>query len=352
MSQTQLQSRAHAAIDYVDQVEKLSLEPACQETSQGHHGVAVEAKFITPLDPVIETSDGNRLPAVPVSEAHKINVLKDLAEGRTSRRPPTPPPGLSRFEKTEDSGDGCDQQKLAREDQKSATSRLGDAVPPTVTHPLFPPLPLYGPPSLLRSLHCRVFRVTAFYLSTAFLAVIVLGAVFTSIPKLITYIWNVLVFRDRHLQRPFREEEKRRADIRKEEETRWLKTKRRRLSGYEGSIEPSSSQPGEDYVPLEGGPDKLVCDASYYARRVGLDIEEFKVQTEDGFILTLWHVYNPREYTPASKIERRSASPDVFDDDADGLHQHAQSQYHDGLRRYPVLLIHGLLQSAGAYCTK
>ncbi|KEF54780.1 uncharacterized protein A1O9_09222 [Exophiala aquamarina CBS 119918] len=351
MSQTQLRSRAYAALDYVDQVEKLSLEPAGREDDQGHRGVAVEAKFITPLDPVIETADSNRLPAVPVPEAHKINVLKDQAEGRSTRRPPTPPPSLSRFEKSDASGDGCDPQTLIQEDHENATSSLGNAIPPTVTHPLFPPLPLYGPPSLLRNLQCRIFQITAFYLSTAFLAVIVLGSVFTSIPKLITYIWNGLVFRDRYSQRPFRVEEKRRADIRKEEETRWLRTGRRRRPADENSLEPPSSQPGEDYVPLDGGPDKLVCDVSYYARRVGLDIEEFKVQTEDGFILTLWHVYNPREYTPASKRERRSTSPDLFTDNADGLHRHVQSQYRDGQRRYPVLLIHGLLQSAGAYCT-
>lgn len=351
MSQTQLRSRAHAAVDYVDQVEKLSLDPVNQENRQDQHGVAVEAKFITPLDPVIETADGNRLPAVPVQEAHKINVLKDQSEGRGGRRPPTPPPGLSRFAQSDASGDGLDQQTLAQEDRKSASRRLGDAIPPTATHPLFPPLPLYGPPSLLRNLHCMVFRITAFYLSTAFLAVIVLGSVFTSIPHLITHIWYWLTFRDPHIKRPFREEEKRRADIRKEEEAQWLKTKRRRSSGNERSPEPSSSQLGEAYEPLEGGPDKLVCDVGYYARRVGLDIEEFKVQTEDGFILTLWHVYNPREYTPASKTERRATSPDIFINDPDDLYRHVKSQYRDGQRRYPVLLVHGLLQSAGAYCT-
>jgi pimeloyl-ACP methyl ester carboxylesterase len=351
MSQTQLRSRAHAAVDYVDQVEKLSLEPVNQATDQDQHGVAVEAKFITPLDPVIETADGNRLPAVPLQEAHKINVLKDQSEGRGGRRPPAPPRGLSRFEKPDTSSNELDQQTLVQEDRKSATRSLGDAIPPAVTHPLFPPLPLYGPPSLLRNLHCMVFRITAFYLSTAFLAVIVLGSVFTSIPHLITHIWCGLTFRDPHSRRPFHEEEKRRADIRKEEEAQWRKTKRRRFSGSEGSLEPSSSQPGEDYESLEGGPDKLVCDVSYYARRVGLDIEEFKVQTEDGFILTLWHVYNPREYTPASKTERRATSPDIFTNDADGLYRHVKSQYRDGQRRYPVLLVHGLLQSAGAYCT-
>lgn len=352
MSQTQLQSPAsHASIDYEDQVEKLSLEPLTQVDDQEQHGVAVEAKFITPLDPVIETSDGNRLPAVPVPEAHKINVLKERAERRDTQRPPAPPHGLSRLGESDSSADGCDRQTLVQEERTRESTSLADAIPPTRTHPLFPPLPLYGPPSLLRKVHCIIFRITAFYLSTAFLGVIVLGSVFTSIPHVISHIWNGLTSRDPHRRRPFRDEEKRRADIRKQEETQWLKTKRRRRSGIEGSLEPSSPPLGDDYEPLEGGPDKLICDVGYYARRVGLDVEEFKVQTEDGFILTLWHVYNPREFVPASETERRATSPDLFTKDAEGLGRYVQSQYHDGQRRYPVLLVHGLLQSAGAYCT-
>ena len=65
----------------------------------------------------------------------------------------------------------------------------------------------------------------------------------------------------------------------------------------------------QEYEPLEGGPDPLVCDVAYYARRVGLDVEEFNVQTEDGFILTLWHVYNPSEYTAMPPEKRNYKSP-------------------------------------------
>jgi Partial alpha/beta-hydrolase lipase region len=64
----------------------------------------------------------------------------------------------------------------------------------------------------------------------------------------------------------------------------------------------------------DGGPDPLVCDATYYARRAGLDIEEFKVQTENGFVIALWHVYDPNEYTSASERERKYTSPDVFEE--------------------------------------
>jgi len=87
-----------------------------------------------------------------------------------------------------------------------------------------------------------------------------------------------------------------------------------------------------------------MCDVAYYARRVGLDLETFRVQTEDGFIITLWHVYNPQEYAPLSPEQRRERGPVVFD--SKKRPNSSQSN-----RRYPVLLIHGLLQSAGTYCT-
>ena len=84
-----------------------------------------------------------------------------------------------------------------------------------------------------------------------------------------------------------------------------------------------------------------------------MDVEEFKVQTEDGFVITLWHVYNPKEYTAVSQSHRAYRQPDVFVDGhiANGhVNGASGSQYKDGNRRYPVLLIHGLLQSSGAYC--
>ena len=48
----------------------------------GQYKTSQEAKFITPLDPVIETVDGGRLPVIPVDEAVKLNKLRDEAEGR------------------------------------------------------------------------------------------------------------------------------------------------------------------------------------------------------------------------------------------------------------------------------
>lgn len=185
-------------------------------------------------------------------------------------------------------------------------------------------------------------------LSTAFLAVIVLGSIFTSIPRFLEYAWFWITFRDPDSKRPFYGEERRRAEIRKEQDKEWKR--RTRKVGSQAS-NGAAAESKDTFEPLEGGPDPLVCDVRYYARRVGLDMEEFKVQTEDGFILTLWHVYNPREYDPTPESERRPTSPVIFSDANDGLHRHVQKQYRDGQRRYPVLLVHGLLQSAGAYCS-
>lgn len=349
MSQTQLRARAHACVDYAEQVEKLSLDTPDSVDHDDAQGVAVAAKFITPLDPVIETADGNRLPAVPVQEAHRINILKDKREGRPSQDH-TRPRGLSRFQPPEAPAAEVDGDDILEADKQSQSSRLDEAIPPAHTHPLFPPLPLYGPPSLLRNLQCYSFRVTSFFLSTGFLAVIVLGSIFTSIPSLLRYIWWWLMFRDPDSRRPHYEEEQRRAKIRQEQDAKWIESTQRGYVDGPNRKRPSASSSIDDYEPLEGGPDKLLCDVRYYARRVGLDMEEFKVQTEDGFIISLWHVYNPKEYTPALEQRRRATSPEVFTDENDDVYHNVQRQYHDGSRRYPVLLIHGLLQSAGAYC--
>ncbi|KIW19711.1 hypothetical protein PV08_00285 [Exophiala spinifera] len=348
MSQTQLRTRAHATVDYEHQAEKLSLDSGYNAHDDEAHGVAVQASFITPLDPVIETNDGNRLPSVPVQEAHKINILKARAEGRTHRPQAPRPRGLSRFDVRNVEENDVNRDELLRDDRASETSRLDEALPPSHTHPLFPPLPLYGPPTFLRNLQCVTFRITSFFLSTAFLLVVVLGAVFTTLPHLLNKTWLRLTFRDRHRERPFAEEEKRRAGLRREQDKEWAARKRRRVSDSSPRDNPLDQGKGR-YAPLEGGPDKLVCDVGYYARRVGLDAEDFRVQTEDGFILTLWHLYDPNEYRPSPDTHRRSKSPKIFPEQKSS-HQHVLTQFNDGERRYPVLLIHGLLQSAGAYC--
>ena len=351
MSQVQIETvREEAAAEYDKQSEKLSLDTLSIDATHRATGTAVEAKFITPLDPVIQTLGGGRLPAVPIDEAHKINFYKDKADGKSSpTRISTRPRGLSRFDRSDNH---TKSQNADRHEggQNGDGRTLGNVLPTSRTHPLFPPLPLYGPPSLLRSIQSTVFRITSFIGSSCFLAVVVLGAVFTAIPLMFTHIWLRLTFRNPNARRPFYELEKKRRLQRREAERAWMKNKRRRKSQTENERE-EVAQEERNYEPTEGGPDPLVCDVAYYARRVGLDIEEFKVQTEDGFVITLWHVYDPHEYRPAPEKQRRYSSPDIFDDREQHRAPFVRKQFPDGRKRYPVLLMHGLLQSAGAYCT-
>lgn len=58
----------------------------------------------------------------------------------------------------------------------------------------------------------------------------------------------------------------------------------------------------------------FVVDVGYYARRVGLDCEELKVQTEDGVVLDLWHMYDPREYASLRRAQRMVRGPESIDD--------------------------------------
>ncbi|PTB61500.1 hypothetical protein BBK36DRAFT_1163941 [Trichoderma citrinoviride] len=69
---------AQQAVDFTKQSEKLSH----QALENASPAIAVQADFITPRDPVIVTSDGNRLPGVPLEEAHKLNVLREELQGQ------------------------------------------------------------------------------------------------------------------------------------------------------------------------------------------------------------------------------------------------------------------------------
>ncbi|ERF70208.1 hypothetical protein EPUS_00396 [Endocarpon pusillum Z07020] len=355
MAQSVPRTPTQSAAQYSQQAEKLSLATSNDDPSEtSSTSTAVEAKFITPLDPVIVLADGNRLPAVPPAEAAKLNKLKNDMEGYNhSRRRLSSQSTESRIG-AEDAVPGCtvksESEWLDESSLNEPSARLAAAVPPSRTHPLFPPLPLYGPPSMLRNLQCKALRFSSCILSLAFLGVIVLGSAFTSIPLMFQHIGLRLTFRNPDARRPFHQEEVRRKSARRQAEREWTRQrKRRRSQSEEGSKELGQLQ--DDFQPTEGGPDRLMCDVGYYARRVGLDVEEFKVQTEDGFIITLWHVFNPTEYVPCSADARGHKSPNVFVDEERKAHSYQRKQYTDGSRRYPVLLVHGLLQSAGAYCT-
>ena len=322
---------------YAKQAEKLS--HIAPEYDHDGSSIAVAADYITPQDPVIILAGGGRLPGVPLAEAEKLNSLKEhselLPKDVESTNPTTDP--------SRGSGSASPYDKATI--QKSGEGNLRKSMPPSRTNPLFPPLPLYGPSSIMREVQCYTFRASSFLLSLGFLGIIVLGSAFTSIPLMFNHIWLRITFRDPDRKRPFKEEEKSRKRIRKEANRAWKKKSSRRNS------KPKIEEDNEDdagygnYIPTEGGPDPLVCDVGYYARRVGLDVEEFKVQTEDGFIINLLHVYNPLEFTPLTASERAARGPEVFTG-APPLHSQKSSRK----PKFPVLMIHGLMQSAGAYC--
>ena len=90
----------------------------------------------------------------------------------------------------------------------------------------------------------------------------------------------------------------------------------------------------------------MLCDSGFDARRVGLDVEEFRVQTEDDFIIDLWQVYNPHAFTPPKKDALAARRQDIFTNRTT-----ASSSRPSGKPKFPILVIHGLLQSAGIYCT-
>ncbi|KAH8126464.1 hypothetical protein FP744_10002851 [Trichoderma asperellum] len=326
---------AQHAAEFTKQSEKLSH----QRFEDPSPAVAVQADFITPQDPVIVTSDGNRLPGVPLHEAHKLNVLReDLTQG-LSKAAETKQ-GAVNQEKGPSHGTEARKVDHQIEDpdgsswQQSEQGTLKRAMPPSHTNPLFPPLPLYGPPSLLRNIQCWFFRATSFVLSLEFLGVIVLGSLFTSIP---TYCKR-LFLPGQEKKRPFHEQELQNAAIRKEKENEWDPT------GVQRRLDVENETIVDEYPPTEGGKDPIICDVGYYARRVGLDVEEFEVETEDGFIIDLWHVYDPKEYTPLDKASREKLGPTVFEGSGPG------SGDPNKKRKLPVLLMHGLLQSSGAYC--
>jgi pimeloyl-ACP methyl ester carboxylesterase len=326
-----------AAIKYAHQAEKLSF--VAPEKDIGGSRTAVQAEYITPQDPIIILANGGRLPGVPLAEAEKLNELKAEIDGEPSQVIEDAP-----TQKNSETGKGSRSDNATI--QKSSEGSLRRAMPPSRTNPLFPPLPLYGPSSITRDIQCLAFRTTSFFLSLAFLGVIVLGSAFTSIPLMFQHIWLRVTFRDPDPRRPFYLEEKRTKRARKEEAKSWKKERGRRNSRTKMAEDNENEAAYGKFVPTEGGPDPLICDVRYYARRVGLDMEEFKVQTEDGFIITLWHIYNPLEFTPLSAAERAARGPDVFTGAGPSRPPNSSQK-----PKFPILMIHGLLQSAGAYCT-
>ena len=74
--------KAQAAIEFAQQAERLGQHRRHQEDDTTGSTQAIEAHFVTPQDPVIQTAGDGRLPAVPVEEALKLNKLRDILEDR------------------------------------------------------------------------------------------------------------------------------------------------------------------------------------------------------------------------------------------------------------------------------
>lgn len=340
-------AKESVAVEYTRQAQKLAQFTPDQEDDSTGSTQATEAKFVTPFDPVIETSDGKRLPAVPVQEATKLNRLKDTVEGR---KPQDPPTSAIRPGKDGTAHGAFVPGPLGSARQSdSSNAPLREAIPPSQTNPLFPPLPMYGPPSLLRTWQCWFFRVSSAFLSLGFLIAIVIGAIVESIPRIFSHLRRRAMLQDPKKSRPFYDEEMKRRQERRAADNAWAKASKgiQTPSGEKG--DGAIPQDGE-FVPTEGGPDPLVVDVAYYARRVGLDAEIFEVQTEDGFVIELWHLFNPREYKHPPPESYRFQEPDLFRvGPGDPGYGETQS-FPEGRKKYPVLMIHGLLQSAGAFC--
>lgn len=181
---------------------------------------------------------------------------------------------------------------------------------------------------------------------------IVLGSAVTSLPLAAGHVWIRMKLGNPDARRPFFEEEERRKKDRRDREAAWTTRHKRQDEESAGANEVRADEK-EQYPPLEGGPDPLTSDLRYYTRCSGLDAEQYKVQTEDGFYIELWHLYDPGEYTPQPAERRQAKSPDVFKESAveeGGDHDATRACAEHNRKRYPVLLIPGLLQSVGAYC--
>ncbi|KAF1986094.1 alpha/beta-hydrolase [Aulographum hederae CBS 113979] len=349
---SQLTDKSTDEIEFAQQAERLAVKTVKQEDESTGSTQAVQAKFITPQDAIVETANGGRLPAVPIQEARKLNDLRDKLEDRDPAETSWKPIGSRIREAKDGTVHGMLSPGSAQTSDRPG-AELRHAVPPSRTNPLFPPLPLYGPPTFARNLQCLIFRVSSAFLSFAFLMTIAFMAFIKTIPTIMHHIGARMKFQDPHADRVFFKEEKRRAAARDKAEKDWEKRKRAQKNSGFDEEEQASSPPTphvveseEKFVPTAGGKDPLVCDIRYYAHRVGLDAELFSVQTEDSFVIDLWHIYNPLTYSRTSSSHRQANGPTAFDH----AHLSPGSQSHSQKKKYPVLMIHGLLHSAGAFC--
>lgn len=149
---------------------------------------------------------------------------------------------------------------IDQEQTNSVASNDDAALKSDETHssPVFPTIPTrFSTPAVW------FYRISSATLSSFFLVFYVLaGSLIKSIPTIAWDVWSWCQFKDPDRFRPFYQEEKARKH-------------------------------------LDTG--KLVCDIGYYASHVGLECDEMKTETEDGFILTMQHIVDRRSgSTPAT----------------------------------------------------
>jgi pimeloyl-ACP methyl ester carboxylesterase len=187
---------------------------------------------------------------------------------------------------------------------------------------LFPTLPSYAPPKRSSWIKNRGNRAV----SAAFLTIVM------SLLTACAFMLELKVHRSKKA-RKFEDEEQRRKNARKRAEEQWVRRTEIEtdMTPAADDIEkqarvPTTESINTKFPPTEGGPDPMKRDVKRYASRVGLDCEAIDVQTEDGFILELWHIFDPSRTSDESETPSKQS------------------------RKYPVLMIHGLLQSSGAYC--
>ena len=113
------------AIEFAQQAEHLAQYKRSKEDENTGSTQAVEAKFITPLDPVIETANGGRLPVIPVEEAVRLNKLKEMSGVQDAEEVP-----LTNGHPT--GKDGSTKDSRVEEKQEGKTDApLRSAVPPS-----------------------------------------------------------------------------------------------------------------------------------------------------------------------------------------------------------------------------
>ncbi|EPE31509.1 alpha/beta-Hydrolase [Glarea lozoyensis ATCC 20868] len=227
--------------------------------------------------------------------------------------------------------EGYDRAGSPASPKEECIQPLQKALPSPQDNDVFPPMPLYEQP-LRRQLKSLVLRPVAFTFTLCCLSLIFSAAMIDGAKVGFKHAWARITFHDPDAGRPFLQEEKRRAALRREDEQNWK---------GEPDLE---NKAGLEYIPTEGGKDPVKNDVAYYARRVGLDVETFRVQTEDGMLLNLHHVYDPKEHKPLSDVERAARGPKIFTNAPPSRPIEPTER-----PKFPVLMIHGLMQSAGTF---